>query len=89
MGGSVMEPLTREAVELCAKAGFLPEGAAASASAAPSVSATSSASATAGATDADGDDALPETGGLALPGLLLAAAAPLAAGALLALRAKR
>jgi hypothetical protein len=87
--GSVVEPLTGEAVELCAKAGFPPKGATLDDSASSSASATPSASATASAPDADGGHTLPETGGLALQGLLLAAAATGAAGALLALRVGR
>ena len=71
--GSVVEPLTREAVELCAEAGFPPEGADLGGSAPPSASATAGAR-------------LPETGGPAPPaavGLLLAGAL------LLAFRARR
>lgn len=67
--GGVVEPLTREAVELCAAAGSPPRGATFDASAA---------SAAAGGTG------LPETGGPAfLAPLLPAAVVPLAAGALL------
>ncbi|MDP8901487.1 MAG: hypothetical protein M3N33_10185 [Actinomycetota bacterium] len=67
--GGVVEPLTREAVELCAEAGFPPRGATFDASVA---------SASAGGTG------LPETGGPAFPAPLLpAAVVPLAAGALL------
>lgn len=83
VGGGVVEPLTREAVELCAKAGFPPEGAVLGASA------TSSASAAVEGPDAEQGDALPETGGLNPPALMLAAVASLAAGAAVALRAKR
>ena len=83
VGGAVVEPLTREAVELCAKAGFPPEGAILGASATPS------ASDVAGGPDVERDDALPETGGPDPRALMLAAAASLATGAALALRAKR
>ena len=83
VGGAVVEPLTREAVELCAKAGFPPEGAVLGASATPS------ASDAAGGPEAERDDALPETGGPDPQALMLAAAASLAAGAALALRARR
>jgi len=50
--------------------------------------ATSIASHNASAPGTDGGDALPETGGLTLPALALATVAPVAAGAVLALRDK-
>lgn len=74
--GAVVEPLTREAVELCAEAGFLPAGAVLEAPASPVAS-------------AGPDGALPETGGPSLPVPLLAAAAALLATGLLALRVIR
>ena len=74
--GAVMEPLTREAVELCAEAGFPPAGAVLEAPASPVAS-------------AGPDGALPETGGPSLPVPLLAAAAALLATGLLALRVIR
>lgn len=63
INGSVLEPLTREAVELCAKAGFPPEGAIFSDSTEP------------GTLEASERDTLPTTGGLVLAPLVLGAVA--------------
>lgn len=82
-GGSVLEPLTKEAVELCAKAGFPPEGATLGASV------SSSAAATASAPGAEKTETLPGTGGPPYASLLLGAAVPAAAAALLASRVRR
>jgi len=82
-GGGVVEPLTREAVELCAEAGFPPAGAVVGAPA------LSNAPDAAGGPDARRDDALPETGGPDPLALILAAVASLAVGAPLVFRAKR
>lgn len=59
--GYPVEPLTREAVELCAKAGFLPEGA------------VLDAETDSGTVEASGHDVLPTTGGSALSALMLGA----------------
>ena len=85
--GAVVEPLTREAVELCAEAGFPPVGAVLEATA-PS-DAPSTASAAADGADEGQSDALPETGGPDPRALILAALASSAAGAAVALRAER
>ena len=74
--GAAVEPLTREAVELCAEAGFPPAGAVLEAPASPVAS-------------AGPDGALPETGGPSLPVPLLAAVAALLAAGLFALRVIR
>ena len=74
--GGVVEPLTREAVELCAKAGFPPEGA------------TLEASASSSSTGAHRTETLPGTGGTPFAALLLGAAA-LSAAAVLASRVRR
>lgn len=77
-GGSVLEPLTREAVELCAKAGFPPKGA------------TMGASATASAAGDHGTETLPGTGGPPfVAALLLGAVALASAVPVLALRVRQ
>ena len=88
--GDVVEPLTREAVELCAEAGFPPRGATFDASATSVASDSASAPPSAPA-ETVGGAGLPKTGGPAPPTPLLpAAVVPLAAGALLlAFRAAR
>jgi hypothetical protein len=86
--GAVVEPLTREAVELCAEAGFPPAGAVleAPASSGPSSSASASSG---GLDEGQPDDALPETGGPDPLASVLAAVACSAVGAALVLRAGR
>ena len=79
--GAVVEPLTREAVELCAEAGFPPVGAV--------LEDPASSSASAGPNEGRPDDALPGTGGPDPLALILAAVASSAAGAALTLRAER
>lgn len=94
--GGVVEPLTREAVELCAEAGFPPQGATFDASATsgastPASSTSASASPSPIATaDATGDTRLPETGSPALSAPLWLATVVLpAAVAVLAFRTRR
>jgi hypothetical protein len=86
--GAVVEPLTREAVELCAEAGFPPAGAILKAPASSNAS-SSAPDAAGGPDEGQPDDALPGTGGPDPLALTLAALASSAAGATLALRAKR
>lgn len=58
INGAVLEPLTREAVELCAEAGFTPAGAT------TNVPASSDVSATTVASETGRGNALPVTGGI-------------------------
>ncbi|MGB3635690.1 MAG: hypothetical protein WA982_16765 [Rubrobacteraceae bacterium] len=67
INGTVLEPLTREAVELCAEAGFPPAGATIN------VPALSDASATTDTPETERDTTLPATGGI-LPVLFLTVA---------------
>ena len=71
--GRPLEPLTREAVELCAKAGFRPEGA------------VLSVPTSLGTPDTDKRGTLPATGGPTLPTVVTGAAALAAIGTLLVL----
>ncbi len=92
--GDVVEPLTREAVELCAEAGFPPQGAtfdaSATSGASPPASSTSASASPIAPADATGDTRLPETGSPALPAPLWLATVVLpAAVAVLAFRTRR